>query len=148
MKKQLITVSAVIIAAVSLSFCSESTAKNENNSQIKTTSEALISNDEAKALLDSKCMVCHKVQDSKDAMLAPPFAHIKKKYKKVSSSKKEFISKFTDFAVNPKEDKAMMYGALKQFKVMPNMGYDKEEMQKIANYVYENEFPEPAWCKK
>ena len=148
MKKQLFTISAILIAAVSLSFCSESSAKSEDKPTNETSKEIALNNSEGKELLESKCMVCHKIQDSKAAMLAPPFAHIKKKYSKMSSSKEGFVKTFVDFTINPQEDKAVMYGALKQFKVMPNLGFDKVEIEKIANYIYDNEFPEPAWCNK
>jgi len=148
MKRQLFTISAIVIAAVSLSFCSESTAKSEDESTKEAYTETLVNNSEGKELLESKCMACHKIQDTQKTMLAPPFAHIKKKYNKVNASKENFIEAFASFAANPQEDDAMMFGALKQFKVMPNMGYDKAEMVKIANYVYDNEFPEPTWCNK
>ncbi len=102
---------------------------------------------DAKTLIDTKCMVCHGIKDNYDAMLAPPFAHIKKKYSKVYPDKKDFVAAFSSFTVQPSEEKAMMFGALKQFKVMPNMGYTKEEAEQIATYVYENDFPEPSWIK-
>jgi cytochrome c5 len=148
MKKQIFTTMAIVVAAFGLSFCTESNADNkEEEAKVEFTETAPISG-EAKELFDTKCMVCHKIQDNQDAMLAPPFAHIKKKYSKVTKTKEGFITAFVDFAVDPTEDKAMMFGALKQFKVMPKLGYDKTEMTKIANYVYETDFPEPNWCKK
>ena len=148
MKKSLITISAFVIVAFGLSFCTNTNASDKDTSPEKSYSETITSSTEGKELLDSKCMVCHKIQDSQKAMLAPPFAYIKKKYSKVNSSKEDFVQAFVNFAVNPKEDDAMMFGALKQFKVMPNMGYEKGDMEKIANYIYENEFPEPIWCNK
>ncbi len=148
MKKHFFTIAAVLVAAIGLSFCTESNADNTTTKVETEYTEAAPSSSDAKELFETKCMVCHKIQDNHDAMLAPPFAHIKKKYSKVTKTKEGFIKAFVDFAVNPTEDKAMMIGALKQFKVMPKLGYDKAEMTKIANYVYETDFPEPNWCKK
>jgi cytochrome c2 len=101
---------------------------------------------EGKTLLESKCNICHTVKENQDAMLAPPFAHIKKKYSKVYKTKSDFVTAITAFTVNPQTDNAIMFGALKQFKVMPKMGYTKEDVQKIANYIYDGEFAEPKWC--
>jgi cytochrome c2 len=101
---------------------------------------------EAKNLLDTKCMICHAIKENQDAMMAPPFAHIKKKYDKTTSSKTDFVNAIISFTLNPSDDKAQMYGALKQFKLMPNLAYKKEDIEKIANYIYENDFPEPTWC--
>ena len=101
---------------------------------------------EAKNLLDTKCMICHAIKENQDAMMAPPFAHIKKKYDKTNSSKTDFVNTIVSFTLNPSDDKAQMYGALKQFKLMPNLAYQKDDIEKIANYIYENDFPEPAWC--
>ena len=148
MKKQLFTITAVVIAVFGLSFCTNSNAENKNHDANSEYTEAAPSISNAKKLLDSKCMVCHKIQDSQDAMLAPPFAHIKKKYSKVTKNKAAFIEAFASFAINPTEEEAMMFGALKQFKVMPKMENEKAEMELIANYIYDNEFPEPSWCKK
>jgi cytochrome c2 len=146
MKKQLFTLSAIVIAAFSLSFCSETTAKNENKSPDDTYSETIIDNSIGKELLESKCMVCHKIQDDKDAMLAPPIAHIKRKYSKVNKSEQAFNNALISFTINPKKEDAMMFGTLKQFGVMPNLNFNKEEVAKIAQYIYANDFPEPQWC--
>jgi uncharacterized membrane protein len=134
---------SLIITALYLFIPLQDVAENHNTA-IRNYSEKLA---DAKTLIDTKCMVCHAVKDNHDAMLAPPFAHIKKKYSKVYPDKQDFITAFSSFTVKPSEEKAMMLGAVKQFSVMPNLGYTKEEAEKIAAYVYANDFPEPEWCK-
>jgi len=101
---------------------------------------------DVKSLVDSKCMICHSIKEKQDAMMAPPFAHIKKKYAKVYSDKGDFIQAITSFTMNPTKDKAQMYGALKQFKLMPKLSYKQSDVEAIAAYIYETDFPEPAWC--
>ncbi len=39
-----------------------------------------------------------------------------------------------------------MYGALKKYGVMAKMPYSKEDVTKIANYMYNAEFETPKWC--
>jgi len=148
MKKQILTIAAVVIAVFGLSFLAKSIAKNENSINSLTITESTMNNSEGKELLESKCMACHKVQNSRTAMLAPPIAYIKKRYSTAYSSKEGFVEAFANFAANPQEDKAIMFGAVKQFKLMPNMGYKKSDMEKIALYIYDNDFPKPAWHNK
>ena len=148
MKKQFITVIALVSMAFGLSFCSEAGAEN-NNKDISSESNLSQTNSiniEGKELLESKCMVCHKIQDDKKAMLAPPFAHIKRKYSKVKKSEQAFNNAMVAFTINPKKEDAMMFGALKQFGVMPNLNFNKEEVTKIVQYIYANDFSEPEWC--
>ena len=134
---------SLIITALYLFIPLQDVAEEHDKARVKYT-ESLT---DAKTLIDTKCMVCHGIKDNHDAMLAPPFAHIKKKYSKVYPDINDFVAAFSSFTVQPSEEKAMMFGALKQFKVMPNMGYTKEEAEQIAAYVYENDFPEPSWIK-
>lgn len=141
----------IIIPIILATFVTAIYACSPNKNAVKEQVEDNLPNytesaNETKALLDSKCMVCHGIKESQDEMLAPPFAHIQKKYSKVSSSKESFIESFVDFTLNPNEDQAMMFGALKQFNLMPNLGFERTEVEKIALYVYEHEFPEPKWC--
>ena len=148
MKKQFFTVMAVIIAAFGLSFCTDTKAKKiskEKNIEVAYSETSSINN-EGKDLLENKCMVCHKIQDNQDAMLAPPFAHIKSKYSKVKKSEQAFLDALISFTINPKKEDAMMFGALKQFDVMPNLNFEKDDVEKIADYIYTNDFPEPKWC--
>jgi len=138
----------IALGSIILSSIFAFTPNFTNNSEKELAQETVYTESlaEGKTLLETKCNICHTVKDNQDAMLAPPFAHIKKKYAKVHKTKSEFVAAVTAFTVDPQSDNAIMYGALKQFKVMPKMGYTKEEVQKIANYMYDNEFAEPKWC--
>ena len=56
--------------------------------------------------------------------------NIQKKYKRVHDSKQDFVDAIVDFNLEPNEDKAMMYGALKKFGVMAKMPYSKRRCYK------------------
>ena len=90
--------------------------------------------------------MCHSVKSSEGAMIAPPFKNIQKKYKKVNDNKQEFVDAIVSFNMSPTKDKAIMYGALKKFGVMAKMPYSKEDVSKIASYMYNAEFDTPRWC--
>jgi len=146
MKNILVLLSVIISSITASSYYS----KDQNQvEELKTTTNFtadLTTDQEAKKLLETKCNMCHSVKASEEAMIAPPFKNIQKKYKKVSANKQEFVDAIVDFNMEPTKDKAMMYGALKKFGVMAKMPYSKEDVIKIANYMYNAEFETPKWC--
>ena len=97
-------------------------------------------------LMKSKCYVCHSVTTkSHDAIIAPPMVAVKRHYTNKYDNKKDFVNAIVTWSVDPKEDNALMPGAVNKFKVMPKMGFIKDDMEKIANYMFDNEIDKPAW---
>jgi cytochrome c551/c552 len=97
-------------------------------------------------LMKSKCYMCHSVTTkSHDDIIAPPMIAVKRHYTNKYDNKKDFVNAIVNWSVDPKEDNALMPGAINRFKVMPKMGFTKEDMEKIANYMYDNELEKPAW---
>ena len=47
--------------------------------------------------------------------------------------------------MNPDQEKALMRGAVDQFKLMPKQAFAEDDMRKIASYIYDNELEEPSW---
>lgn len=99
-------------------------------------------------LLNSKCMICHKLALSHDSLLAPPMRGVQMNYKSEFSTKEEFVEAVVNWASNPDSTKSVMKGAIDQFGVMPNLFYPREELVEIANYMYEADFPKPVWAGK
>jgi cytochrome c2 len=96
---------------------------------------------------NSRCKICHDVDRPRNEMLAPPMINIKKKYSRVYPDKNAFINGIVNFTKDPTLDKAMMFGALKQFEVMPQLNYPEEELKLAAEYIYNTEFKKPEWFK-
>jgi len=121
----------------------ESSQINENNDKF-----VILQNSEGYDLLKTKCYACHNPNSaSQDVIIAPPMSAIKKRYSRLYNSKEEFVNAVTDWAMNPVEENAIMRGAVMQFKTMPKQVFDKEELQKIATYMFENELEQPEWCE-
>jgi len=99
-----------------------------------------------KQLFETRCNICHGIKGKTEAMLAPPFYNIKSKYSKVFRTKASFENAIVNFVSEPKKENTMMYGAVKQFGVMPKLPYPKEELIKIAEYIYNTEFQKPVRC--
>jgi cytochrome c2 len=147
MNKRIIILSTV--AAISLLIVFNLISK-DNIGNPTTIVDFELSSDDlniGKQLLESKCNTCHSIKASHDAMLAPPFNHIQSKYKKVYKTKEKFIAAVSSFTEEPSKDKALMFGALKQFSVMPKLAYSKEDIKRISEYIYSGKFEQPQWCK-
>ncbi|MDP3357770.1 MAG: c-type cytochrome [Lutibacter sp.] len=100
-------------------------------------------------LMKNNCYACHSVTSkSHDEIIAPPMAAIKRRYKMSYNSKEEFVNAFTDWALNPTKENALMRGAVMQFNVMPKQAFKKEDLEKIAAYIYDNELEKPDWFEK
>jgi len=97
---------------------------------------------------NSRCKICHDVDRPRNEMLAPPMINIKKKYSRVYPDKEAFINGIVNFTKDPNLDKAMMFGALRQFEVMPQLNYSEEELKMAAEYIYNTEFKKPEWFKR
>jgi len=117
----------------------EITSIEVNNNQIKP---------EGYNLLRNNCYACHSVTaQSHDGIIAPPMEAIKRRYKVSYKTKEEFVDAMTNWALDPKEENALMRGAVNQFKVMPKQPFNKDEIIKIAEYIFDNELEKPTWFK-
>ncbi len=99
-----------------------------------------------KQLFETRCNICHGLKDKTSTMLAPPFFNIKSKYSKIFRTKASFEKAIVNFVSNPQKENTLMFGAVKQFGVMPKLGYPKNELLIIAEYIYETPFQRPTWC--
>lgn len=114
-----------------------SISKNEINS---TT------NVEGLKLFQQNCYACHSVTTkSHDEIIAPPMAAVKLRYMKEYDSKDDFVKAVVAYASEPKAENALMIGAVDKFKAMPKQGFTKEDLTKIAAYIYDTEIETPEW---
>ena len=95
-------------------------------------------------LLKNKCYICHNTGSSHDNMLAPPMMAVKNHY--WEEDKSTFIKNIVDWVLEPTEEKVQMYGAVNRFKMMPKLAYNKEDLEKIAAYMYDHEMEPPSFC--
>jgi hypothetical protein len=142
---------AIIIKAILVSiFLITLISCKNSNSEYGKKSEAIVENlIQGKELMEQKCNICHSVTSkSHDEIIAPPMVAVKRRYLRLYNSEKEFVEAVTNWVLNPNEDDALMFGAVQQFKVMPKLTYDKEEIQLIAQYIYNNKIDQPFWFQQ
>ncbi|WP_347921839.1 c-type cytochrome [Pontimicrobium sp. SW4] len=98
-----------------------------------------------KKLMETNCYVCHNPVTSHDDRLAPPMIAVKKHYKNNNITKKEFIANFKKWVNKPSEEISKMPGAIRKFNIMPYAPYSEEDIEQIADYIYDNDIEQPEW---
>jgi hypothetical protein len=134
----------ILVLAIAFGSCNNNTTSNIAKND--TTSEFIIQDNEGLQLMTQKCYTCHSViSKSHDDIIAPPMIAIKKRYSMQFSNRKDFINAVVAYASDPKEENALMMGAIKKFNAMPKQNFKKEDLIKIAAYIYDNEIETPKW---
>ncbi len=105
--------------------------------------QTLVTNSKSNDLMKQKCLICHMEKpnfEKKASMIAPPMLKIKEHYSPNFQDKEEFVAAIADFVTKPSEDKVLMPGAVRKFKIMPNLGITKEDALIIAAEIYDTDF--------
>ena len=138
----------IVITAFTFVLISCDRAKEVAFSKIEpiASNETNIEQSESYLLFKNNCYACHSVTSkSHDEIIAPPMAAIKRRYQMSTDTRDDFIEAIATWAKDPKEENALMYGAVQQFKVMPKQAFNVEDLKKIAAYIYDNEIEQPDW---
>lgn len=136
---------ALVMVIIGLNAC-EQPEKKENYlaaDRVETSRE----NHPGKALLDSKCAVCHSPTATMDNRLAPPMQAVKMHYLGSETSKEDFKSAIWEFVKEPTLEKSQMPGAVRKFNLMPKQAFSEEDIRLIADYMFDNELNQPEWFK-
>lgn len=98
-------------------------------------------------LLKQRCYICHierpDAQTDHSKMQAPPMMGVKRHYLQKYPAKKDFVRAITEWVKHPDSTKALMPGAIREFGMMPAFPYPDEELQKIAEAIYDK-VPNPG----
>ena len=137
------TLITILFAAVLFLSCNQTAKQPEladNYSQEK---------DKGYLLMKNYCYACHNPYAvSHDSILAPPFRAVKMRYSMAHNTKEEFVNAIVNWAQDPNENKALMYGAVQRFKVMPKLPLPTSDLKAIATYMYENDVEQPEWMEE
>jgi len=131
MKKLLLLTSATLLAVSSISYAGDGHKEDSKK---------------AKKLLKNLCTSCHVLKGK--GVVAPPLIAVKRHVKKAYKNKEDFIERIVDWVEEPDAAIALMPGAIKKFGLMPKLPYDKDDVERIAEYMYEADIAQPKWFKK
>ena len=144
----------ILLASIVALFMSCNQSKKEMvyvdlaSADLEEISPNNIQSDEGYELMKNNCYVCHNPNSaSHDEILAPPFKGVKMHYTRAYSNKEDFVNAVVNWVQNPSEDKALMFGAVNRFKIMPKMELPAKDIEKIASYMYDNDVDEPEWME-
>lgn len=151
MKKYLLVIGTA--AVIGFASCGQNNSKAEEHDDHVATEKidqkVADKTSEGYQLMKQKCFACHNPNtESHDAIIAPPMIAVKMHYNKNFETKEAFVDAFVKWSQDPKEEDAVMKGAVKRFQVMPKQIFDKEDLTKIATYVYENDIDQPDWFEE
>ncbi len=141
MKKKALNIIAITLLSIFFSSCGNNTQTNTGNE--KNVAQTDIYNTKGYELLKTKCYICHFEKpepDKMDKMIAPPMMRIKEHYLPNYPAKEDFINAVVAIVKNPSEEKTLMPGAVKKFKLMPKLIYTDEELKLIAETIYNLDF--------
>lgn len=140
---------SLLIIGVSLISCNQKNEAYSNATKIEN--DNLVYNpEEAKELMEKHCYLCHSsIADEVEGRIAPPMIAIKARYiDKEGFNRDEFIKYVSEFVANPTEDKALMFGAVRKFGVMPKQIFPDSVTMKIAAFMYDYKIDQPKWFKE
>lgn len=89
-----------------------------------------------KLLLNGNCITCHHPTKN---ISAPSLQIIKQRYHEAFNDKEVFINYMVNWVHNPSRESSIMHDMIEKYELMPQLGYDKDTLEKIATYIYEHE---------
>ncbi len=127
----------------SLTNCNSNADASKSEVSKSTTDEVASVDSTAYKMMEQKCTACHMLKpdpSKRGAMLAPPMMRIKEHYAPSNQTREEFVNAVAAFVLNPTEDAVLMPGAVRKFKIMPNLGLTEQDAKLIAEAIYDTDF--------
>jgi len=97
---------------------------------------SLYGKSEGRLLLYGNCITCHHETKS---ISAPSLKIIKKRYHEAFSTKETFVNYMVEWVASPNIKGSLMHDMIQKYELMPELGYDKVTLEKIAIYIYSME---------
>lgn len=138
-------ITILFLLSLSISACS----KKESPQSVSTTEMQDTSTPptQGERFIKSQCYVCHHPTAPEDNRTAPTLYEIKQIYLQSNISEEQFVKEFVDFTHQPSQEKSKMKEAVKKYGLMPNNGFNREDVEAIAKYIYKNDLPKPNWIQ-
>ena len=96
---------------------------------------------DGRSLFMALCAGCHAVDSPPTA--APPIFAVKRHLINRYPDKASFVNRIESWVANPDHKRALMPGAVRRFGLMPKLTYERVQVRKVAEYIYDTEFAPP-----
>lgn len=126
--------------------CSETGKQLEEDNLLAINNQS-VNEDKVLSLLKTNCFNCHN-PDMGESRVAPPLFKVREHYYDEETTKEEFVTAIINFINNPTEENSIMPGAVRNFGLMPKMSFKEEDIQLIADYLYDNDVSSDEWYAK
>ena len=115
---------------------------------VKKTEVVIPEYTSAKQNVETVCEACHNPTSGPENRIAPPLEIPKRNYIASTANKEEFVNKMVQFILNPTAKQSLMHSDVEQYGLMDPVGFSKEDVQNIAEYIYTTELQKPTWLKE
>jgi len=136
---------SILFSSLLLS-CSETGKQLEEDNLLAINNQS-VNEDKVLSLLKTNCFNCHN-PDMGESRVAPPLFKVREHYYDEETTKEEFVVAIINFINNPTEENSIMPGAVRNFGLMPKMSFKEEDIQLIAEYLYDNDVSSDEWYAK
>ncbi|MBW6483464.1 MAG: DUF3365 domain-containing protein [Vicingaceae bacterium] len=141
-----ITALSILFSGVLLS-CSEAEKQLAEDNLLVINNQS-VNEDKALTLLKTNCFTCHNPDLDIENRVAPPWFKVRQHYYDEETTKEEFVAAIINFINNPTEENSIMPGAVRNFGLMPKMSFKAEDLQLIAEYLYDNDISSDEWYEQ
>ena len=97
----------------------------------------LCAEDFTSLLFHGNCTTCHFINKS---VSAPSIIEVKKRYISAFTKKDDFVKYMKSFVLKPTVEKSIMNDAIEKYELMPEITFDEETVESIAQYIYKKDF--------
>ena len=109
---------------------------------------SVLAENSGEQLYNQHCTVCHGATVAGQRRIAPPIFAVKNHYLAVHDEELTFVDAINSWAANPEEEKSLMKGAIRHFKLMSKIAVPETDVTKIAEYIFSNAVGIPKAFKK
>jgi mono/diheme cytochrome c family protein len=120
-------------------------ANCKQNPNQPTNPEQSASYTEGLGIIQQNCISCHSPKGSLPNEVAPSLQLLRQHYLAAEKTESAFIHGMSLFLLKPEAGQSRMPEAVRQFGLMPNLGYTKEQYDAVAFYLYHSNMEDPDW---
>ncbi len=88
-------------------------------------------------LFHGNCITCH--HETKN-ISAPSIVSIRENYLRAFPQKENFVEYMTQWVLQPNVEGSLMLNAIQKYELMPLLGYEKNTLEIISEYIYDTDF--------